>query len=375
MSESTLIAMPDPVESAKIVGLRYVTDDIPGIHREKKGEDFHYVDADGKRVTDEKTLERIDSLVIPPAWTDVWISPYANGHLQATGRDDRKRKQHRYHPKWREVRDENKYTQMIAFAKALPQIRKRVDEDLALAGFPRNKVLATVVKLLEVSLIRVGNEEYAKENRSYGLTTLKDRHVEVSGSKLHFHFRGKSGKKHDIDIHDRRLAKVVKGVQDIQGQELFQYIDEDGERRKVDSDDVNAYLREISGEDFTAKCFRTWVGTVLAARALQEFKKFDNNAEAKKNVVQAIKAVAERLGNTPTICKKCYVHPAILESYMDETLLETLTGRAGRELSKSLHELPPEEAAVLALLEERLEREKTPKNHRNGSSSSESSSR
>jgi DNA topoisomerase I len=210
-----------------------VSDDMPGIRREKAGDDFRYVDEDGKTISDEVTLDRIKSLAIPPAWTDVWICPLEHGHLQATGRDARRRKQHRYHPRWREVRDETKYAQMIAFAKALPQIRKRVDEDLALPGFPRNKVLATLVKLLEVSLIRVGNEEYARENHSYGLTTMKDHHVDVAGSKLHFHFRGKSGKNHDIDIHDRRLARVVKGCQDLPGQELFQYVDEQGERRKV----------------------------------------------------------------------------------------------------------------------------------------------
>ncbi|EEF61153.1 DNA topoisomerase IB [Pedosphaera parvula] len=367
--------MPDPVESAKIVRLRYVTDDTSGISREKAGDDFRFIDAEGKRVTDEKTLDRINSLAIPPAWTEVWICPYANGHLQATGRDARKRKQHRYHPKWREIRDQNKYAQMIAFAKALPQIRQRVDADLALSGFPRAKVLATVVKLLEVTLIRVGNEEYAKENRSYGLTTLKDRHVDISGSKLHFHFKGKSGKNHEIDIHDRKLAKIVKGVQDLPGQELFQYIDDDGQRKQVDSDDVNTYLKEITGEDFTAKCFRTWAGTILAAQALQEFKKCDSEVEAKKNVIQAIKSVSQRLGNTPTICRKCYVHPAILELYMDAALVETLTQQAGKVLSESLQELSPQEAAVLAMLEKRLEREKGAANHSNGSSRWKSSFR
>ena len=375
MQNSQTLAISDPVQTAKIVGLRYVKDDEPGIRREKVGDGFRYLDSDGKIVRDEVVLDRIKSLAIPPAWTDVWICKSENGHLQATGRDVRRRKQHRYHPRWREVRDETKYVQMLAFAKALPKIRKRVDEDLALPGFPRKKVLATVVRLLEVSLIRVGNEEYARENHSYGLTTMKDRHVDVSGSKLHFHFRGKSGKKHDIDIRDRQLARVVKGCQDLPGQELFQYIDEEGEPRKVESDDVNSYLREITGEDFTAKCFRTWAGTVLAAQALREFELFDSKTEAKKNIIQAIENVSQRLGNTPAICKKCYVHPAILESYMDQKLVETLQQGAGMEVSDSHQKLPPEEAVVLGFLEECLARGNSRANHRKGVSSRTSATR
>ncbi|MDB6108813.1 MAG: topoisomerase [Pedosphaera sp.] len=365
----------DPLQSAKLVGLKYVSNEMPGIRRESAGEGFRYLDSHGGVIDDPAILDRIKSLAIPPAWTGVWICPDENGHLQATGRDARRRKQHRYHPRWREVRDESKYTQTIAFAEALPAIRERVEQDLALPGIPRNKVLATVVRLLEVSRIRVGNEEYARENKSYGLTTMRDKHVDISGSKLHFHFRGKSGKEHEVDLHDRRLAKIVKACQDLPGQELFQYIDENGERRKVESDDVNAYLREITGREFTAKYFRTWAGTALAAQALQEFKHFDSGAEAKKNVVQAVKSVAEQLGNTPAVCRKCYVHPAIFDSYLEASLVEMLEKRMKKELPDSGHELRPEEAAVLALLKERSEREKAKEHHRNGNSGSPSGSR
>ena len=350
-------ASADPVQSARLVGLHYVTDDQPGIRRESVGEDFRYRDAKGNLVEDEATLQRIKSLVIPPAWTEVWICADPNGHLQASGRDARRRKQHRYHPRWREVRDETKFVQMIAFAQALPAIRKRVEADLALPGFPREKILATVVKLLEVSLIRVGNEEYARENHSYGLTTFKNKHVEVSGSKLHFHFRGKSGVYHEIDIHDRRIAKIVDACQDLPGQELFQYLDESGERHKVESNDVNAYLREISGQDFTAKYFRTWAATVLAAQALQGLEPFNTRKEARHNLKQAIESVAARLGNTPTVCRKCYVHPEIFNAYLDRSMVETLAQRTRKEISDSAGHLRPEEAAVLDFLEQRLRTE------------------
>ncbi len=343
-----------PVESALAVGLCYVTDDGPGFRREPNGKDFRYLDTKGKVIRDPKQLGRIKSLAIPPAWTEVWICPDENGHLQATGRDARRRKQHRYHPRWREVRDENKYGRMLAFAKALPGIRKRVAADLKLRGLPRNKVLATIVKLLEVSLIRVGNEEYAKENNSYGLTTMHNRHARVRGHKVRFEFRGKSGKEHSIDIHDPRLAEVVRTCQELPGQDLFLYIDDDGEVQDVKSEDVNDYLQEITGQEFTAKDFRTWNGTVLAAMALQEFEKFDSKAQAKKNLLHAIEAVAQRLGNTPAVCRKCYIHPAILDVYMEGSLAELLRERAQRELTHSLHRLNAEEAAVLALLQQRL---------------------
>jgi DNA topoisomerase-1 len=347
----------DPVESAKAAGLRYVSDANPGIGRKRAGRGFSYVGLDGKPVRDRGVLRRIRSLVIPPAWTDVWICPLANGHIQATGRDARGRKQYRYHARWREVRDETKYGRMIAFGKALPAIRKRVNRDMKLPGLPREKVLSTVIRLLETTLIRVGNEEYVQQNRSFGLTTMRTRHVDVSGSTLRFEFKGKSGKRHSIEVEDRRLANIVRKVQELPGQELFQYIDDDGERRTIDSQDVNDYLGEITGGDFTAKDFRTWAGTVLAAIALQEFEAFDSEAEARKNVVRAIESVAERLGNTAAICRKCYVHPAILDSYLDGTLVATLKQRAGQEMANSLKGLRSEEAAVLAFLQERLARE------------------
>ncbi len=297
MEKTELIA--DPVESSKQAGLRYVTDARPGITRKHWGKSFRYFHPDGSQVKDPAVLARIKSLVIPPAWTDVWICPSANGHLQATGRDARKRKQSRYHPRWREVRDETKYERMKLFGEALPRMRKRVEEDLALPGLPREKVLATIVRLLETTFIRVGNEEYARENGSYGLTTMRDKHAEIKGSKVHFKFKGKSGKLHNIDVEDRRLARIVKKCQDVPGYELFQYIDEDGSHKSVDAADVNDYLRDISGEPFTAKDFRTWAGTVLACTMLREFEAFESQTQAKRNVVAAVKSVAERLGNTP----------------------------------------------------------------------------
>jgi DNA topoisomerase-1 len=348
----------DPVDSAKAVGLRYVSDEIRGFGRKKKGKDFDYFDEKGKRLRNPAHLARIKSLVIPPAWTEVWICPYENGHLQATGRDARGRKQHRYHPRWREVRDETKYARMIAFAKSLPRIRKRIHQDLKLRGLSKNKVLATIVKLLEVSLIRVGNEEYARDNKSYGLTTLQDRHAKVRGGKVTFKFRGKSGKDHDISIEDPHLARIVKSCQDLPGQDLFQYFDESGKQQDVKSEDVNEYLRTIVGEEFTAKDFRTWAGTVLAAMALQEFEKVGNQRQARKNILRAIEAVSERLGNTPSVCRKCYVHPAVLDSYMDGTLLETLQRRAQAEV-RALQHMQPEEGLVLGLLQQRLALEKS----------------
>ena len=356
----------DPVESAREAGLRYVSDSTPGIRRKRAGKGFTYVGPDGEKITDRAALERIRSIVIPPGWSDVWICSHPKGHIQATARDAKGRKQYRYHPRWQEVRDEAKYERTIAFGEALPAIRERVEQDLARPGLPREKVLATVVKLLEATLIRVGNEEYARDNRSYGLTTLRTKHVGVEGSKLHFRFRGKGGKLHDVAVTDRRLARIVERCQDLPGQTLFQYRDDDGEFRSVESDDVNQYLREISGQDFTAKDFRTWYGTVLAAMALQELAEFDSEAQAKKNVVQAIEQVAERLGNTKAVCRKCYVHPAVIESYLEGATIETLKQNAEREIRESLAELRPEEAAVIGLLQQRLAREA---DERNGSAS------
>jgi DNA topoisomerase-1 len=351
LEPEALAVLQDPEASARAVGLRHVSDETPGIKREGSGKNFRYRDPSGKIVRDKETLRRIKSLVIPPAWTEVWICPSANGHLQATGRDDRRRKQFRYHPRWREIRDETKYARMVAFAGALPKIRRRVLKDMALPGMPRNKVLATVVRLLEVSLIRVGNDEYARENDSFGLTTMRDKHVDVHGANLRFHFRGKAGKWHNVDIHDRRLAKIVEKCQDLPGQELFQFVDDDGKRHDVRSEDVNEYLREISGQDFTAKDFRTWAGTVLATAALRAFEKFESKAQAKKNVVAAIESVAQKLGNTPAVCKKCYIHPHVVDSYLEGTLAELLARPAAKTASRGL---PADEAAVLRLLQYRL---------------------
>ena len=306
---------------------------------------------------DAATLARVRSLAVPPAWTDVWICPRADGHIQATGRDARGRKQYRYHPLWRQVRDASKYERMQAFGAALPRIREACDRDLRCPGMPREKVLAAVVRLLETTLIRVGNDEYARDNRSYGLTTLRNRHVTIDGSRIEFRFRGKSGVRHDVRLKDRRLATVVRRCREIPGQELFQYIDDDGERHAVTSGDVNAYLRAIAGEDFTAKDFRTWAGTVLATLALQEFERFDSVAEAKRNIVRAVERVAERLGNTPAVCRSCYIHPAVVDAYLEGTMLDSLRARTG-DLAEDAAALLPEEAAVLALLGERRAREK-----------------
>ena len=347
----------DSTSAARAAGLRYVHDGRAGIHREAVKDGFRYLDAHGAPVEDETTLARIKGLVIPPAWQDVWICAQANGHLQATGRDARGRKQYRYHPKWRTARDEVKYERMLKFGDALPAIRHEVDRALKLPGLPREKVLATIVYLLEATMMRVGNEEYARTNKSFGLTTLRNRHVKVDGSDVQFSFRGKSGVYHKVKVHDRRLAGIVKRTRDLPGQELFQYIDEDGETHSVDSSDVNDYLRNITGEEYTAKDFRTWSGTVLAALALQEFEKFDSETQAKKNIVRAIESVAEKLGNTPTICRKCYVHPAVLDAYLEGAPLDVMRERTEEKLAEDLHALQPEEAAVLAMLQQRLKHE------------------
>ncbi|WP_338762364.1 DNA topoisomerase IB [Massilia sp. METH4] len=344
----------DPPQAARAAGLRYVSDSKPGLARIAADGGFRYVDAAGAPVDDEATLARIKALAIPPAWTDVWICPQPNGHLQATGRDARGRKQYRYHARWRSVRDEVKYERMIAFGQALPGIRAAVEAALKLPGLPREKVLATIVFLLEHTMMRIGNEEYAKENKSFGLTTLRNRHVRVDGREVEFRFRGKSGVFHDVKVEDRRLARIIERMRDLPGQELFQYVDDDGTTHAIGSADVNEYLRTITGEDYTAKDFRTWSGTVLAALALQEFEKFDSETQAKKNVVRAIESVAKKLGNTPSVCRKCYVHPAVLDAYMDGAELAALRARAEEEFTKDLHALQPEEAAVLALLQERL---------------------
>ncbi len=350
----------DPATSAEAAGLRYISDTGPGITRRRAGKHFSYLGLDGAPIRDRAELDRIKGLGIPPAWKDVWICPDPVGHIQATGRDAKGRKQYRYHPRWREIRDETKYDRMIDFAKALPKIRARVEEDMRRQGLSREKVLATVVRLLETTRIRVGNDEYARDNKSFGLTTLKDRHADIGNSSVTFEFRGKSGKRHKVKVNDRRLARIVKACQDIPGQELFQYYDEAGRRRDVTSQDVNDYLREIAGgedEEFTAKDFRTWSGTVLAALALREFEAFDSQAAAKRNVTRAIERVAAELGNTPAVCRKCYVHPEVVDAYFDGTLLRQLKEQVEADLREEIRGLTPEEAAVLAFLQQRLARE------------------
>jgi DNA topoisomerase-1 len=353
----------DAADSARAARLRYVTDNAPGIRRITRGIGFAYVDQDGKPVRDPDQLQRIRSLAIPPAWRDVWICPLPHGHLQATGRDAKGRKQHRYHPRWREVRDETKYDRMREFAKILPGLRRKVKQDLALPGLPRAKVLAAVVRLLETSMIRVGNEEYRRQNNSFGLATLRSRHVNVKGSTIRFEFRGKSGVQQAVDLDDRRLAKIVKQCQDLPGHELFQYIADDGERYAIDSADVNDYLRQIAGGEFSSKDFRTWAGTVLAARALSESRGSESKGRLKKNIVQAIESVAERLGNTKAVCRKCYIHPAVIEAYTEGSLSQVLKRGGKKPPVQSWQSLAPEEAAVLSL----LNRKKLAEGRHNGS--------
>ena len=339
----------DPVEAARAAHLRYVSDTRPGITRERAGEGWSYRTPDGAIVEDEKELARIRALAIPPAWSDVWICRHANGHLQATGRDAKGRKQYRYHPRWRTTRDETKYERMIIFGMALPAIRQRVEEDLALPGLPREKVLATVVRLMERTLIRVGNEEYARTNGSFGITTMRNRHVKVEGSTLRFSFVGKSGVRHRIDISDRRLARIVGKCREIPGQELFQYLDDEGSHHAIGSEDVNHYLRTISGHDFTAKDFRTWAGTVTAAAILGHCEECATDAERKKNVVAAVETAARKLGNTPSVCRKCYIHPAVLDAYLDGSMKDAFASSVGTKPS-SPHALDADEQAVMELL-------------------------
>jgi len=350
---------PDVLKAAaRAAKLRYVSDHAPGIRRVTTDEGFGYVNPDGSPVIDEDELARIRKLAIPPAYQDVWICRYANGHLQATGRDARGRKQYRYHPRWREIRDDSKYRKMLLFGKVLPTIRARAEHDLGKRGLPREKVLAAIVRLLESTLMRVGNEEYAKTNKSFGLTTLRNRHVKVEGgSRIRFDFRGKSGMEHHIDLRNRRLATIVRRCQELPGQELFQYVDENDQLHAVGSDEVNDYLQEITGEEITAKDFRTWAATNLAALALQELELFDSAAKAKKNVVQAVEAVSKMLGNTPAICRKCYIHPAIFDGYLDGSLLQTLKRRTEERLADTEHGLKAEEAAVVAFLARQFEQQ------------------
>ena len=336
--------------AARGAGLRYVSDEMPGIRRRRSGRGFAYTGPDGKPVR-AADVSRIKRLAIPPAWTDVWISPSPDGHIQATGRDARGRKQYLYHDRWREVRDEAKYERLVPFGKALPRLRARVRRDLDLRGTPREKVLAAVVRLLDRTLVRVGNEEYARENESYGATTLLDEHVRVQGDRLRFRFRGKSGKEHVIGLLDRKLARLVKLLDELPGQELFQYVDDDGELMPVRSDDVNDYLRDATGEHFTAKDFRTWAGSVLALHALAQKDKPESERQAKRELAEAIKWVASLLGNTPTVCRKCYVHSALIEAFLDGRISQV----PERELDSMLADveagLRPEERALMRFLE------------------------
>jgi DNA topoisomerase-1 len=338
-------ALPDdPPAAAHAADLRYVNDAQPGVRRVRAGRGVRYVGVDGTTIRDAATLRRIRALAVPPAWRDVWICPVAHGHLQAVGRDARGRKQYRYHARWRAVRDETKYARLVDFARALPRIRARVAADLARPGLPRPKVLATVVRLLETTAIRVGNAAYVRQNGSYGLTTLRSRHVTVRGAQLCFEFRGKGGKRHCVKVTDRRVAAIVRRCQDLPGQELFQYRDETGQRQTIDSADINEYLRETGGGAFTAKDFRTWVGTVLAARRLAEPEAFPSVAARRRHVRDAIVHVSAQLGNTPTICRRCYVHPLIIEAY--------LGGRVAPRATRppAPRGLRPEEATILSIL-------------------------
>jgi DNA topoisomerase-1 len=345
----------DPREAARNAGLRYSSDAQPGLSRRRAGRGFAYLDSDGAPVRDPEVKARIKALAIPPAWTDVWICRWPNGHIQATGRDARGRKQSRYHARWHEARHESKFDRMVSFAGALPAIRERTDADLARPGLPREKVLAAVVRLLEMTLIRVGNDEYARLNNSFGLTTLRNRHARIEGRRVRFRFRGKGGQQHEVGLRDRRLATVIRRCQELPGQELFQYVDEEGTVRDVASDDVNDYLREIAGADFSAKDFRTWAGTVLAYRALVALEPADSATDARRNVVAAIRVTAGRLGNTPAVARKSYVHPAVLEAYMDGRVGGALV-EAAEEQSEPPHEATPEEEdAVVDLLHQRLD--------------------
>jgi DNA topoisomerase-1 len=349
----SLTSAQDPAaEAAQEAGLVYTTDLEPGLRRVRKGKGFIYLEPDGKQVRDRATLDRIQSLTIPPAWDHVWITNRPRGHLQATGRDVRGRKQPLYHPRWRVVRDANKFDRMVGFARKLPPIRRRVASDIRRAGLPKQKVVATIVKLLEMTFARIGNEEYARENRSFGLTTLRDRHVTVRGATVKFLFTGKSGREVSVALTDRRVARVIKRCEELPGQMLFQYIDAEGERRVVTSDDVNQYLREATGEDYTAKDFRTWAGTVLAASALRKLVDFESEIEAKRNVISGIDSVARKLGHTRAVCRRAYVHPAVIEAYMDRSLEDALKGN----VAKTFLRLKADEAAVVALLKRSMGR-------------------
>jgi DNA topoisomerase-1 len=354
--EYVTLAQAEMREEAKDAGLRYTTDEQPGYSRKRHGDSFFtYCLPDGRKIKDRATLDRIKELVVPPAWEEVWICSSTNGHIQATGRDARKRKQYIYHPKWRDARDETKFEHMRAFARALPKIRRRVAADLRRKELDYRKIVATVVRLLEATVIRVGNDEYARENGSYGLTTMRNRHVKVHRSEIAFSFKGKSGKQHEITLEDKRLAKIVRACQELPGQQLFSYV-ENGDVRHIGSADVNEYLQEITGSDFTAKDFRTWIATVLAATAFRELEAVTSATQAKKNIRMVIESVSKILGNTPTICRKSYVHPDIINAYVEGDTLLAVSQQISNEVKPSLNRLKPIEAAVLSLLQRRLKK-------------------
>jgi DNA topoisomerase I len=346
---------PDVAAIIAEEGLRYVSDASPGYSRKRAGKSFSYYDKDGKRITNAEVLRRIKSIGVPPAYESVWICPSPNGHIQATGLDARGRKQYRYHAKWRELRDQNKYEHIMEFAAALPGLRRRVVTDLKRDGLPREKVLATIVSLLEKTLIRVGNNEYAEQNKSYGLTTMRRKHVDIKGSTLRFDFTGKSGKQWKLQVQDKRIVAIVKRCADIPGHELFKYLDGEGQAHTVDSGDVNRYIKEITRQDFSAKDFRTWAGTVFAAIALAEFKKYDSQAEAKRNILAAIDRVAKQLGNTRAICRKCYIHPAIIDAYISGDLVEMVEAKIANRFKRQFSKLTTDEIMVLSFLHKRLE--------------------
>lgn len=347
--KETLAAVEDPLEAARLAGLRYITEETAGYARRKRGRGFSYYAPDGTLVKDKQTRARIEALAIPPAWNEVWISPTPNGHIQATGRDEKGRKQYIYHARWEDVRNHRKYDKLLLFGEALPRIREQTDRDLRRHGLGREKVIALLVRLLEATLIRVGNDEYARANESFGLTTLRDRHVTIEGATVEFNFTGKTSKKHSVQLRDRRLARLVERCKEIPGYELFQYLDDAGQRQRVDSGDVNDYLRTVTGENFTAKDFRTWGGTVRALRALRDAGPAADAQQAQRNIAAAVKAVAAELGNTPAICRAYYIHPAILSCYVDGTLEDHLP-EIPTDDPADAYALTPEEEAVMALL-------------------------
>lgn len=348
---STQDRTEDSKAVAKQAGLRYVSDKSPGFTRQKAGTGFMYFDTKGNHITDPEIVDRINSLAIPPAYTDVWICPHDNGHIQATGLDDRGRKQYKYHTDWQNARQATKYNRMREFGRALPKIRRQVNSDLSLPGVPREKVIATLVQLLEKTLIRVGNEEYAKENQSIGLTTMQNKHVEVDAHEITFTFKGKSNQYHEITLQDKRLASIVTKLQDLPGQELFQYVDDNDNLHEIHSEDINQYLQDITGQEFTAKDFRTWKGTVLAAKALAKCEDCTSKTQAKRNLNQAIKKVASELGNTPAVCRKAYIHPELIATYTTTLTLECLNCTTEQlEAFKNLHK---DEAPIMVFLESR----------------------